>query len=177
MPIERLAERLVYENAFVRVWDDDVRFPNGETGRYFRTRWTAPWGVAVAATDGEAVLLVETHRYGEPRAAWELPKGFGAHGSTPEADARRELLEETGLAAETLEPLGGVGAGYREHLFLARVPDLSRAHAAGAEREEVFTAYKRAPLAALADPDFDALGVADALSMVGLTLAAARLRR
>ena len=59
--------------------------------------------------DGE-VLLVK-RRY-DPRAgAWCLPAGFMEYGETPEACARRELLEETGIEAE-LTGLFGVYAGF-----------------------------------------------------------------
>jgi len=35
-PIRRTRERLVHENAYVRVYDDDVAFADGTPGRYVR---------------------------------------------------------------------------------------------------------------------------------------------
>jgi 8-oxo-dGTP diphosphatase len=56
---------------------------------------------------------------------WEFPGGKITEGEEPSAGARRELLEETGLVADTLEPLLVVVHEYVEypvrlHVFLAR---------------------------------------------------------
>lgn len=167
--------RLVHEGPFMRFWDDEVVFPSGATGTHVRMRWTAPYGVGVVVTDGAAALLLETHRYGEPRPSWEIPRGFGATGSTPEADARRELWEETGLEASAMTPLFIAGASYEQHIFLARAPDLSAARPQAVEGDENIGDYKQVPLSALRAPDFAALGVIDSVTMTALLLAARRL--
>ncbi len=56
----------------------------------------------VLVTDGTRLLLGHASR--SPR--WDLPKGLCEPGETPEAAARRELAEETGLEAGPLRPLG-----------------------------------------------------------------------
>lgn len=54
---------------------------------------------------GEAVLLLE--RGHQPKRGWyDLPGGFMEAGEMPEAAARRELLEETGLKVPRLDWLG-----------------------------------------------------------------------
>ncbi len=58
-------------------------------------------GIGIAVLRADAVLLV---RRGNPpnAGAWSLPGGAQELGETAEAAARRELLEETGLAVGPL---------------------------------------------------------------------------
>jgi 8-oxo-dGTP pyrophosphatase MutT (NUDIX family) len=44
--------------------------------------------------------------------AWGLPKGLVEEGEAPEQAAVREVLEETGLLAKILEPLGDISYWY-----------------------------------------------------------------
>jgi 8-oxo-dGTP pyrophosphatase MutT (NUDIX family) len=78
----------------------------------------------VIVTDGARLLLGHATR--SPR--WDLPKGVAEEGESFAAAARRELLEETGLAvSETeLRPLGvfPYRAGKDLALFVWAVPRL-----------------------------------------------------
>ncbi len=60
----------------------------------------------VACTIDGRVLLVRQHRPVVGRDTIELPSGHVEPGETPEAAARRELLEETGMVARHFELLG-----------------------------------------------------------------------
>src|SRR4051812_18676217 len=60
----------------------------------------------VALTPARELLLVRQHRPVVGRETLELPSGHVDPGERPEDAARRELLEETGFAAEELELLG-----------------------------------------------------------------------
>ena len=60
----------------------------------------------VAITDTGRVLAVRQYRPAVERYTIELPAGLVDSGETPEQTARRELLEETGCQASSLEVLG-----------------------------------------------------------------------
>lgn len=124
-PVARLQERLVYENRFATVYDDDVEFPGGRIGRYLRVvEGSGRPGVAVLATCGERFALVRVYRYPLEEWEWGVPRGFG-HGDDPMASARAELVEELGAEPDELVDMGrmtpnsGLLAGWVQ-LVLAR---------------------------------------------------------
>jgi 8-oxo-dGTP pyrophosphatase MutT (NUDIX family) len=59
-------------------------------------------GVLPVDHDG-AIWLVGQYRYPLQAYSWEIPEGGSPGAETPEATARRELQEETGLTAGSLE--------------------------------------------------------------------------
>lgn len=126
----RRARRHVFDGRLLRVFVDRVELPDGT--RAEREVVAHPDAAAVLAQfdrDGApTVVLVRQYRYAAGERLWELPAGTLEDGETPEACARRELEEETGLRADELEPLAAVytSPGFtdeRVHLFLARNPE------------------------------------------------------
>jgi 8-oxo-dGTP pyrophosphatase MutT (NUDIX family) len=107
-PIERLVEHLVFENPYVRVYDDEVRFADGTLGNYLRICGPseAP-GVVIVARHRDRVALVRTFRYPIDEHQWAFPRGF-AHGPDLEATARAELREELGTEATSIKIIGYV---------------------------------------------------------------------
>jgi hypothetical protein len=122
--IETIQERVVYENEWVIIRDDNVRFPSGARGTYYYPQWKAPYGVAVIVLVGRHILLLRNYRYAEKAMSLEIPMGFGTKDSTPEQDARREIFEEMGVEPEVLVPVTKFGALYVTHLFLWKVDSL-----------------------------------------------------
>jgi 8-oxo-dGTP diphosphatase len=79
------------------------------------------------AVRGERILVARRREGQHLAGTWEFPGGRVEPGESPEDAARRELTEETGLVAGTLEPLVVVVHDYVErslrlHVFLAREP-------------------------------------------------------
>lgn len=102
-PWATVSSRRVYENPWISVREDQVIRPDGEPGIYgvvhFRNRAV---GVLPVEDDGR-VWLVGQHRYPIDRYSWEIPEGGCPEGEDREDCARRELREETGMAAAHLE--------------------------------------------------------------------------
>src|SRR5581483_9781053 len=100
--------------------------------------------IIVAVTEAENILLVEQYRIPLHTRTIELPAGIvgdepgGAGESLAEA-AKRELLEETGYAAEQFEELttGPSSAGLTSELVtLVRASGLKRVQAGGGVAHE-----------------------------------------
>jgi len=113
-----------YENAWIRVREDRVTRPDGESGVYGVVEMKHASVFVVAVTDDDEILLVELHRYPTGTASVEIPAG-GSDGEDALPAAQRELREETGLEADHWTPLGSMWAlngvcRAPEHVFLAR---------------------------------------------------------
>jgi ADP-ribose pyrophosphatase len=79
---------------------------NGHPAEPFYALEMADYVTVLAVTRAEEILLVRQFRPVIEEYSLELPSGHVDPGEKPEDSARRELLEETGYAADTLELLG-----------------------------------------------------------------------
>jgi ADP-ribose pyrophosphatase len=107
--IKTLKSRLVYsdpENKWIRLYFDDVEFPDGSRGRFNKIiDGEGHPAVAIVPFSELGIGLVRQFRYAIGRDVWEIPRGLG-HTEDTELEARRELVEETGLIPKDLIPLG-----------------------------------------------------------------------
>jgi 8-oxo-dGTP pyrophosphatase MutT (NUDIX family) len=94
-----------FENNWLAVDVHEVIHPGGREGTYgvVRVRRLAV-GVLPIEPDGR-VHLVGQWRFPLARYSWEMPEGGAEPGEDAETCARRELLEETGLAAASLDKI------------------------------------------------------------------------
>jgi len=96
---------LVFDGALLKVRRDRVRLPDG--GEATREYIRHPGAVAVVPLfDDGTVLLERQFRYPHRRAFIEVPAGKLDPGEPPLDTAMRELLEETGYAAQEWTRLG-----------------------------------------------------------------------
>jgi 8-oxo-dGTP pyrophosphatase MutT (NUDIX family) len=105
-PWKMVSTRLVYENSWMRVREDQVVTPQGSPGIYSVVEARLAVGV-IALTDDQQVYLVGQYRYPTDQYSWEIPEGGGEMGEEALTTAQRELLEETGVEASCWEELGG----------------------------------------------------------------------
>jgi 8-oxo-dGTP pyrophosphatase MutT (NUDIX family) len=122
---EVLESRYSYRDRWLSVRSDTVRVPNGTILAPYHTIEFPEWLCAIALTSDQRIVLIEEYRHGIARNSFELPCG------TPDEDGedllaatRRELLEETGYAADEWHALGSATANTarqnnRVHAFLA----------------------------------------------------------
>ena len=105
-PFEVARSERIYRSPWCGLRRDIVRLPNGVEQEYHVFEISNAVVVVPELEDG-GVVMVGQYRYPHGKTHWEVPAGRIAEGETPEQAARRELLEETGYAAERLEPLPG----------------------------------------------------------------------
>ena len=171
-----LGEDTRYEGWRISLVDATFRAPDGT--EFHRDVVRHPGAVAVVPlTDRDSVLLVRQYRGAVDRWLLEIPAGTrDVDGEAPAVTAGRELEEEVGVRAATLEQLAVVEntPGFcdeRTVLFVAR--DLSPVAADRHGHEEEHIEVVEVPLA-----DVDAMvargELTDAQTVLGLLLARAR---
>ena len=102
--MERVNTRVVYQNPWMVVREDEIRRPDGSPGIFGVVE--KPDFALVMPRWRDGFWLVELFRYPVGRRAWEFPQGSSGRGASGDqaALARQELAEETGLRAEALTP-------------------------------------------------------------------------
>lgn len=113
-----------FERPWVSVREDTVRFENGLQQEIVVVENRI--GVhTLAITDSEEIVLIDKPSYPAGlESQWELPGGVPKSGEALEVTAKRELLEEAGFAAGSLEKLFTLHKGpfrlmHPSHVFLA----------------------------------------------------------
>jgi ADP-ribose pyrophosphatase len=87
------------------VFRDEYTLPNGIEVDDFYVIERSDF-VLVVAEQNDHVALVRQYRPATNRYYYSLPGGYLDSGESPEAAARRELLEETGLSGEGFRTIG-----------------------------------------------------------------------
>ncbi len=124
MPAPKILASRTLRETWPPITEDDVELATGTRKNWVRFHFGDSAAILPLTADGKVVLTRE-YRHGLGRVAIALPGGTAEQGETPEACARRELLEETGLEPAKLMHLysGNSLTGYLEgtlHLFLAK---------------------------------------------------------
>ena len=104
---KHLATQEIFAGKILNMFVDTVMLPNGKTAT--REFVTHPGAVAIVPIlpDGKMVF-VRQYRYPVKKILYELPAGKLDSGEAPEHCALRELKEETGYMAKSLEKLTSI---------------------------------------------------------------------
>ena len=96
-PWKTLGSKVVYQNAWMKVREDDVVRPDGKKGIYgvVETRDSVMIG---ALNNKNELYMIRAFSYPAQKWHWELPAG-GDDGEDSVKASQRELLEETGIKA------------------------------------------------------------------------------
>jgi 8-oxo-dGDP phosphatase len=92
-------ERVVFESGWIRVTDQTAMAPTGKPAPYGLVRFKNLAVAVLPIHEDGTVTLVGQHRFPLGDYSWELPEGGAPLDEDPLTGARRELAEETGLAA------------------------------------------------------------------------------
>ena len=102
---EKLSSQTIHEGKILTYTVDKVKLLNGKEST--REVIIHNGGVTIIAQPNSSqVILVKQFRYAIGKAFWELPAGTLHKNEDPLQAAKRELKEETGYIANTLEPMG-----------------------------------------------------------------------
>lgn len=99
---------IIFEDQYLLVLRDAVRFPDGTEGTYIRViprHDQAPGVVVLPLQDGK-IALVRHFRHATRDWHLEIPRGFGTPGLSVRAQAEAELREEIGAVIKTWQALG-----------------------------------------------------------------------
>lgn len=137
MTFELLSSERIYQGRVFSVRRDQVRLPDGGLARLDVVEHAGAVTVLPVDHDGR-VLFVRQYRHAAGAELLELPAGMLEPGEEPETCVRREIREETGMAAGRVQKIGEffLAPGYSSeymHVYLAQ--DLSHEPLPGDEDE------------------------------------------
>ena len=92
-------ERLAFESGWIRVIEQTAIAPTGRPSPYGLVRFKNLAVVVLPIHEDGTIVLVGQHRFPLGDYSWELPEGGAPLDENPLEGAKRELAEETGLAA------------------------------------------------------------------------------
>ncbi len=122
-----LSRKTVFSTRVFDVDEITSRSPEGEE-RLFLSLEASDWVIVVPVlrdeAKGDSFVMVRQWRHGAGEMSLEFPGGVMNPGEAPDDAARRELLEETGYAAGSLEHACSLSPnpaimGNRCHIFVA----------------------------------------------------------
>lgn len=175
MKFETIQSQLIYQGRVFSLQVDEVRLPDGNTARLDIINHGG--GIAIVPLDDQGnILFVRQYRQPAKTTLLELPAGALKPGEYPEDTARREIREETGMAAEKLLLLREffLAPGYStEYMYIYLATGLSPAPLQGDEDE--FITVEAVPVkrayAMLENGELQ-----DSKTMLGLYLASPHLK-
>lgn len=166
-----LSRKVVLEHPRMRLVEDKIELPNGQSSEYLRVAPAATHSVAIIAlNDTGEILLQQEYSYPPDRIMWQLPGGAVEEGEDILDAAKRELHEESDIIATNCKIIGSYYINNRrsdEKQYLAVCSGLRQQ--AGVRDPEEFIESYWVPIATLttmiAEDTFDNMFLLAALNL------------
>ncbi len=100
-PWKTLSSNPIYENPWISLTEHQVINPGGGKGIYGEVHFKNLAIGIIPIDDHNNTWLVGQYRYPLKKYSWEIPEGGCPEGTDPLESAKRELLEETGIIANS----------------------------------------------------------------------------
>lgn len=101
---------VVYEDKYVLLVRDRVRFPGGKEGSYLRlinaSELSGGAGTVMVPIWQGQMAWVHIFRHATRTWEWELPRGFLEPGNSEETNAEKEIWEELGVKSKSVTRIG-----------------------------------------------------------------------
>lgn len=107
MTVKVKDQKAVYSGHVFTMFEETLEFADGHTSVFSYVRHPGAC-VMVPFADADTLLMLKQYRHAVKKHIWEFPAGTMHLGEEPEACARRELVEETGFAAQNMEYWGEI---------------------------------------------------------------------
>ncbi len=120
MPSELINSEIVYPGRAFTIRRDHLRLPDGRTTKFDIVEHHGSV-ILIPIDEKGNLLFVRQYRHAAGKELLELPAGTLDEGEAPEWCARRELREETGMAADQIQLMGGfyLAPGYStEYMYV-----------------------------------------------------------
>lgn len=154
---------------WVKISVHQVQLPDGKVVPDYYQVGLPEFTVIYAETIGGKVIVERLYKHGIGKITLTLPAGSIAEGEDPLANAKRELMEETGYRAEDWRPLGSfvINGNYgcgKAHLFTAdRAVQVAEPDSGDLEDMEILLLTPAELLAQLWDGGIDSLSTVAAI--------------
>lgn len=139
-----LSSKQILETDWFTVREDEIERLNGTKGEYVVVE-RGPSVFILPVTAKDELYLIRQYRYPTDSWSWEIPAGAIDEGETPLEAAKRELLEETGLTADTWDyicefPIAPALSTNIAHIFVAEGLEMTESNHTD---EETITEVKK----------------------------------
>ena len=136
---------VLVDDPYFLVLRDLVEFPNGRLGGYLRfinkASLEGAQAVAILPVYKGKIIVLRNFRHATRNWEFEIPRGFGEKGISPEDNAKKELFEETGSVPNKLIKLGTlhVDTAVRSSPVFLFYADVNEINSSIEEKEEVIS--------------------------------------